>query len=71
MAYTAEQLEARITTLENAIARGERSVQFSDRSVTYKSMKELTEAVAYFRRQLVTLNGGRSKQRRLVASNGF
>ena len=38
--YTQAQLDA----IRAAIARGERTVQFSDRAVTYRSMEELLAA---------------------------
>lgn len=40
MAYIADDLE----NIRAAIASGEKSVQFSDRSVTYRSIAELIEA---------------------------
>ncbi len=40
MAWTATDL----TRLEAAIARGEKTVQFADRSVTYRSLQEMLEA---------------------------
>ena len=40
MAYQASDLEA----IRRAIAAGEKSVQFSDRSVTYRSLDELLQA---------------------------
>ena len=40
MAYTTADLDA----VRTAIAKGERTVQFADRSVTYRSMDELLRA---------------------------
>ena len=40
MAYT----ESDLTAIRRAIARGERSVQFADRTTTYRSMEELLQA---------------------------
>jgi len=40
MGFTQDDLDA----INSAIARGEKSVQFSDRSVTYRSLSELLQA---------------------------
>jgi len=42
MAYTIVDLDR----IRAAIARGERTVQFADRSVTYRSVEELLQAEA-------------------------
>lgn len=69
MAFTDADLQA----IRTAIARGERSVQFADRSVTYRSMEELLQAESRISKALesVTVAPRRSKQSRLVASKGF
>lgn len=69
MAFTAADLQA----IRTAIARGERSVQFADRSVTYRSMEELLQAESRICRALesVPATVRRSKQSRLVATKGF
>ena len=41
MAYTLEQLEA----LEGALVRGERRVTFADKTVEYRGVDELKEAI--------------------------
>lgn len=41
MAYTLEQLEA----LEGALVRGERRVTFADKTVEYRTVDELKEAI--------------------------
>lgn len=70
MAYTASQLQSYITQLETALARGEQSVTFADRSATYKSVDQITRAIAYFSGLLNQLNA-RPKQSLGVASKGF
>lgn len=70
MAYTEAQLQEQITTLETALARGERSVTFADRSVTYRSTQELRDALSYFSGLLNQLQS-RSRQSLGVASKGF
>lgn len=62
MAYSEADLVTNITALESALARGERTVQFSDRSVTYASATELKERIDYFVGLLRQVQGGRSKQ---------
>lgn len=70
MALTAEQLEANIDAIDLAIARGEQSVQFSDRAVSYRSVAQLLDARAHFVSLLAALNG-RSKQTLVYATKGF
>lgn len=48
MAFSQADLDA----IRTAIARGERVVQFADRSVTYRSMTELLEAEARIARAI-------------------
>jgi hypothetical protein len=57
LAYT----ESDLTAIRAAIAKGERSVQFADRSVTYRSMDELLQAEARIAR---ALNGASATPRR-------
>lgn len=72
MAYTQTELEAKITALETALARGVTRVDYSDRSVTYRSVQELQNSLSYFQRLLSQVLGtGRSKQTVAVASKGF
>lgn len=72
MAYTQAQLETKIGALETALARGELRVDFADRSVTYRSVAEIQNALSYFQRLLSQLTStGRSKQTIAVASKGF
>lgn len=77
MAYTQAELEAKIIALETALARGELRVDFSDRSVTYRSTAELTTAIEYFKKLLSDMlaeaspGSRRSRQTLGVASRGF
>jgi hypothetical protein len=68
VAYTSDDL-AKIRT---AIARGERSVQFADRTVTYRDVGELLQAEARISRALaVTSQPTRNKLTRLVSDKGL
>lgn len=67
MAYTQAQLDA----IRAAIAKGERTVMYGDRSVTYRSMDELLAAEARIARALTEAAGTRSKQTLLVSAKGF
>ena len=71
MASTAEDLNARIAALEQALAKGERQVTFGDRSVTYNDSQEIVDRIAYFRTQLRALTGVRPRQSFGVTSSGF
>jgi hypothetical protein len=67
MAYT----EADLAAVRTALLRGERSVQFADRSVTYRSVEELQAVEAAILRELSQAARTRSKQTLLVGSTGF
>lgn len=72
MAYSQSDLD-RIRT---AIARGEKSVQFADRLVTYRSVDELLEAEARIERALTaaaaaTSSTATSKQSIGISSRGL
>lgn len=77
MAYVQSEVEAKIAALESALARGEMRVDFADRSVTYRSVQDLTSALAYFNRILVDLYGAetplsvRPRQSLVVGARGF
>ncbi len=49
MAYTHEQLQA----LESALAKGEHRVTFADKTVEYRSVADLQEAIALVKRDLL------------------
>lgn len=63
MAFTANDLAA----VEAAIAKGEASVQFADRSVTYRSIEDLLKARDAIKASLQT----RARQTLVTASKGF
>jgi len=70
MAATASELQSKIDALELALTRNERSVQFADRAVTYRSFEEIRSQISYFQTQLNALNG-RPKQSVAVGSTGW
>ena len=61
MAYTQAHLEA----VEGAIARGERIVRYSDRTVEYRTVDELIKARDLIRPELAQAAGRRSRVVRL------
>lgn len=66
--YTQEQLQA----LRNALARGERRVDFGDRSVEYRSIDELRAAIREVEAARSQANGGtRTRQVRINSRKGF
>jgi hypothetical protein len=68
VAYT----EADLTAVRTAIAKGERSVQFADRSVTYRDISELLQAEARISQALASAPATRRKKQMFgVASKGF
>lgn len=73
MAYQAEQLAA----LEAALARGERRVSFGDKTIEYRSVDELRQAIRTVERGLAEqaaatgLVPPAARQIRLTTSKGF
>ncbi|AGN81572.1 hypothetical protein N5K35_15610 [Pseudomonas sp. GD03651] len=61
MAYT----QAHLAAVERAIARGERVVRYSDRTVEYRSVDELIKARDLIRTELAQSAGPRSRVVRL------
>jgi len=61
MAYTQAHLDA----VERAIARGEKVVRYSDRTVEYRSVDELVRARGLIRTELAKAAGPRSRVVRL------
>ncbi|AXO89004.1 hypothetical protein DZC75_13710 [Pseudomonas parafulva] len=61
MAYTKAHLDA----VERAIARGEKTVRYTDRTVEYRSVDELMRARDLIRSELVQSAGPRSRVVRL------
>ena len=67
MAYSAEQLAA----LQAALARGERRVTFGDKSVEYRSIEELLEAIREVERELFEQSEIRApRQIRITTAKG-
>lgn len=73
MAYTEEQL----TLLEAALAKGEKRVTFGDKTVEYRSVEELKEAIRAVERGLAEqaaqtgLIPPPARQIRLTTTKGF
>ena len=61
MSFTQKHLEA----VEGAIARGEKTVRYGDRTVEYRSIDELLKARDEIRTSLVNSAGPRSRVIRL------
>ena len=61
MAYT----QAHLAAVERAIARGERVVRYSDRTVEYRTVDELIKARDLIRIELVAAAGPRSRVTRI------
>lgn len=67
MAYTIEQYQA----LQEAIAGGELSVRYADRSVTYRSVAEMLQILRLMQSEL-GLNADQNGGRRLTSfSKGY
>lgn len=66
LAYTAADL----TAVRTALTRGERSVTFADRTVTYRSVDELKMVEQDILRELASTSS-RAKQTRVYANKGF
>ena len=73
MAYTEDQL----TALETALAKGEKRVTFGDKTVEYRSVEELKEAIRAVERGLAEqaaqtgLIPPPARQIRLTTTKGF
>jgi len=68
MSYTADQLSA----LQNALARGEKRVTFGDKTVEYRSVSEIKDAIATIQRSLNQSAGQTpARQIRINTHKGF
>ena len=73
MAYTEAQLQA----LESALAKGEKRVSFGDKTVEYRSVEELKDAIREVKRGLLEqaaasgLWPGAPRQIRITTGKGF
>ncbi|KIC82621.1 MULTISPECIES: phage head-tail joining protein [unclassified Pseudomonas] len=61
MAYTKAHLDA----VERAIARGEKTVRYTDRTVEYRTVDELIKARDLIRTELTAAAGPRSRVTRI------
>ncbi len=67
MAYTTEQLNA----LQDALAKGEKRVTFGDKTVEYRSIEELREAIREVERYLFEQTDVRApRQIRVTTAKG-
>ena len=68
MSYTTTQLDA----LKKALATGERRVSFGDKTVEYRSVEELLEAIRTVEAELARSAGSTPKRQiRVTTSKGF
>ena len=68
MSYTTTQLD----TLKKALATGERRVSFGDKTVEYRSVEELREAIRTVETELARSAGSTPKRQiRVTTSKGF
>lgn len=73
MAYTLADLDA----LKAALAKGEKRVSFGDKTVEYRSVAELREAILAVERELERMNAATGllprapRQIRITTSKGF
>lgn len=61
MSFTQKHLDA----VESAIARGEKTVRYADRTVEYRTVDELLQARDRIRSSLIAASGPRSRVIRL------
>lgn len=62
--FTEEELRGHIRALQLTYARGERTVQFADRSVTYATAEEILRRLRYFEGLLAANLAGRAPRPR-------
>lgn len=67
MSYTEEQRDA----LRRALASGERRVSYDGKTVEYRSIAELKEALAEVEAALTQAEGKRVRQIRINTNKGF
>ncbi len=68
MSYTTNQLDA----LKRALATGERRVSFGDKTVEYRSVEELQEAIRTVEAELARSAGTPAKRQiRVTTAKGF
>jgi hypothetical protein len=68
MTYTTTQLDA----LKKALATGERRVSFGDKTVEYRSVEELRDAIRTVEAELARTSGTTPKRQiRITTAKGF
>jgi thiamine monophosphate synthase len=67
VAYTEQQRDV----LRDALASGVLTVQYADKRITYRSVRELREALAVVEAALAGAAGARVRQIRVTTSKGF
>ena len=50
--YTEAQLQAQLQALRDALAKGEKRVTFGDKTVEYRTVEELKQAISVVKRDL-------------------
>lgn len=60
---TLTQIDEAIDALELALATGTETVRFGDRTRTYRSVKEIREALDYFKRRRLDVTGDKKSKR--------
>lgn len=65
--YSNEQLQA----LKDALARGVTSVNFGERTITYRSVEELKAAISVVEMEMAKSSGTVTRQVRVYTGSGF
>ena len=60
---TLQEIDKAIDALEKALASGAEQVRFADRTVTYRSVEQVQDALHYFQRKRNELTGKRNNNR--------
>lgn len=72
MATSLATLQARKEALEKVIASGQLQVRFADRTVVYRSMEEMKQALSLLETQIAVAQGRkRTRQVRVNSAKGF
>ncbi len=72
MAASLATLQARKEALEKVMASGQLQVRFADRTVVYRSMEEMTQALALLEKQIAATEGRkRTRQIRVNSVKGW
>lgn len=72
MATSLATLQARKEALEKVIASGQLQVRFADRTVVYRSMEEMKQALSLLETKIAVAQGRkRTRQVRVNSAKGF